>query len=170
MPFTVRLFRFAPVLAAVAALGWHATGAAAQANDDVTPRVTIFDNAASGMVFSELQAYWGFGPDQIDVEQGDEVEFRNPAGNSHPHTVTNIERVGAPFPTLTVVAGNRFDSSPTPATLINPGQTFVLDTSKLEPGNYAYFCKLHTWMLGVLTVNEPTDSSAAHTPHRRLRP
>jgi plastocyanin len=39
-------------------------------------------------------------------------------------------------------------------TLIQPGNTWTLDTSTLEApsGQYTYYCWLHPWMVGNFTV------------------
>ena len=53
-----------------------------------------------------------------------------------PHTVTSLKD-----------DGKTFDSS-----IIKPNSTFVLDASGLAAGEYAYFCTLHPYMKGLLTV------------------
>ena len=53
-----------------------------------------------------------------------------------PHTVTSLKD-----------DGKTFDSS-----IIKPNSTFVLDASGLATGEYAYFCTLHPYMKGLLTV------------------
>jgi plastocyanin len=144
-----------------------------------TTMVTIFDNDAPSPappqnVFDPEQSFWGFGPHSVLVQQGDLVVFVNPSTNKHAHTVTSLERIGPPFPTppctagtivgsdacrAVVAAGSLFDSSPTAP--IQPGGQFILDTLQpahgrpaLPPGNYAYFCKLHPWMVAEVTVTD----------------
>jgi plastocyanin len=157
--------RFVSAFAVVSVLAWTGLApVAAETELTPSPAVTMFDNDASGMVFHPLQPYWGYGPDNIAVMQGEVVTFYNPSSNAHPHTVTNLERVGPPFPTSNFRAGTRFDSSPTQQTLMMPGDAFTLDTASLSPGNYPYLCKLHPWMQGVLTVLDP---AAQVVPARR---
>ncbi len=94
------------------------------------------------------------------MRERDTIVFVNPSTNKHPHTVTSLERVGGPFENR-VNVGTLFDSSPTNATLLQPGQSFTLDTRQpapgrppLAPGNYPYFCKLHPWMVAEITLTD----------------
>ena len=75
----------------------------------------------------------------------------NPASNKRPHSVTSISLGGMPFEN-SLVAGARFDSSPTREALVTPGNSWVLDTSGLDAGNYAYYCRIHPWMVGQVSV------------------
>ena len=43
--------------------------------------------------------------------------------------------------------GETFDSG-----IIDPGNTFELDTTNLELGQYEYLCIVHPWMIGTITV------------------
>jgi len=88
------------------------------------------------------------------VTAGQAILFVNPDSNQHPHTVTSLERAGAPFANQ-VKVGARFDSSPDQQALLMPGQTYTLDTAQLQPGNYTYYCKLHPWMVAAFTVVGP---------------
>jgi plastocyanin len=124
--------------------------------------VTIFDNDAPTpqTAFDPEQAFWGFGPDVLLSRERDTILFVNPSTNLHPHTVTSLERVGSPFDNV-VRVGALFDSSPTQATVLQPGQSFTLDTRQpgpgrppLPPGNYTYFCKLHPWMVAEFTITD----------------
>jgi len=108
-----------------------------------TPTVTMFDNAAAAMGFAPDQALWGFAPATLTA--GQSILFVNPDSNQHPHAVTSLERTGGPFANQMNV-GARFDSSPDQPTLLMPGQTYTLETTQLQPGNYTYYCKLHPWM------------------------
>ena len=114
----------------------------------------MFDNDAPAMgAVDPEQAFWGFAPYAILVRQRDTVVFYNPSTNKHPDTVTSLERVGSAFENR-VSVGTRFDSSPNAQALVQPGQAFTLDTSELQPGNYPYFCRLHPWMVGEITVTD----------------
>jgi endonuclease YncB( thermonuclease family) len=113
--------------------------------------VTIVDNDPSSPEADTEQAFWGFGPHNILVTRGDTIVFVNPTTNKHQHTVTSLERVGGPFANR-VNVGTLFDSSPQPQALVQPSQSFTLDTRPLAPGNYPYFCKLHPGMVAEITV------------------
>jgi plastocyanin len=105
-------------------------------------------------LFDPAQGRWRFDPGNVEVRQGEQIVFQSPPGNHHGHTVTSLVRVGGPFPDpVQLRGGTLFDSSPTNDTVIQPGGSFPLDTSRLNPGNYAYICKLHPWMSGEFTVD-----------------
>jgi plastocyanin len=158
-------------VALAAALGWQVTNSSAQPLEQAAPAgqrerpttmVTIFDNDAPTpqTAFDPEQGFWGFGPHPLLVRERDTILFVNPSTNQHPHTVTSLERVGSPFENR-VNVGTLFDSSPTNATILQPGQSFTLDTRQaqpsgraLPPGNYTYFCKLHPWMVAEFTVTD----------------
>ncbi len=115
-----------------------------------TATVTIFDgDTATPPQFDPSQGWWSYAPYHVEVKRGEPVVFHNPSTNRFPHTVTSITRGEAPN---TLAAGARFDSSPDPSTRIQPGESWTLDTSSLDPGHYAYYCRLHLWMLGSVTV------------------
>jgi plastocyanin len=159
MHFAAPLLAALPTFALVVSLAFQSPDILQVPDDDdgdsgaarVMPVVTIFDNAASGMGFNRDQAFWGFGPYHVEARQGATVAFYNPDTNAHPHTVTSLVREGSPFANR-VAVGSLFDSSPNQADLIAPGGAFRLDTSRLAPGQYPYFCKLHPWMTGFVTV------------------
>lgn len=160
-PVRLHVLGWFVLVALTAALLWQATSSSAQQipqQDDpvrATTQVTLFDNDAPSPGFDPKQAFWGFGPHTVLIRQRDTLVFSNPPSNKHPHTVTSLDRIGSPFANpVTVTVGTRFDSSPTAQTLIQPGQSFTLDTAALNPGNYTYFCKLHPWMVAEFTVTE----------------
>ena len=150
-----RLLGVAPLLvfAAIVGLCWQSTVSSAGA---YTPTVTMFDNDAPppSMGFDPGQTWWGFAPAQVLVMKGDMVVFNNPASNRLPHTVTNIERTGRAFENQ-LAAATKFDSSPSADALVMPGNSWTLDTSTLDPGNYAYYCRIHPWMVATLSVMAP---------------
>ena len=153
MGFATR--RLGPLLGLAIASGlyWQAIVSTATA---ATPIVTIFDNDApppSGG-FDPRQGLWGYAPHHMMVTRGETVVFNNPSSNTLPHTVTNIERTSGAFENA-LTAGTRFDSSPTREALIMPGASWSLDTSGLEPGHYLYYCRIHPWMAGQVTVVVP---------------
>lgn len=118
-----------------------------------SPTVTMIDNDAPtpNQGIDMGQGYWGYGPQLITVKKGEQVTFNNPATNRRPHSVTSISLGGQPFEN-TLTAGARFDSSPTREALVTPGNSWVLDTAPLDAGNYAYYCRIHPWMVGQVSV------------------
>jgi len=140
------------VIGVAAAVLWLSTGGEGAA---AGRHVVIKDKEALSpqVGFDPRQGRWQFNPTNIEVTRGEPVVFDSPPSNIDPHTVTSLTRVGSPFAVpVQFVAGTRFDSSPSAAELIQPGNSFTLDTSTLAPGNYAYVCKLHPWMNGEITV------------------
>ena len=112
--------------------------------------VTIQDNNAPAPrdAFDPDQGRWRFNPANVEVERGEQVVFKSPPGNDHPHTVTNLRRIGGPDPVpVTFRAGEIFDSG-----RIEPGESWTLETGGLAPGHYPYLCRLHPWMSGEVTV------------------
>ncbi len=69
-----------------------------------------------------------YDPDTAQVPAGNNIEWTN--NDEVAHTVTSAAD-----------AGGTFDSS-----LINAGEKYLLDTSKLQPGTYEYMCIVHPWM------------------------
>lgn len=118
-----------------------------------TVTVTIYDNDAplpSGG-FDPGQGWWNYAPSHVQVQQGEPIVFNNAASNRWPHTVTSLDRSGTSYaPTFT--AGGRFDSSPDQASNVPVGGSWTLDTGSLPPGNYAYYCRLHAWMVASISV------------------
>ncbi|MGI0073289.1 MAG: cupredoxin domain-containing protein [Nitrosotalea sp.] len=77
-----------------------------------------------------------FTPNTVTVPKGDIITWTN--DDKVPHTVTS-----APD-------GSVFDSS-----LISPGKTFSLDTSKLNATEYDYMCTVHPFMTGKIVISQP---------------
>jgi plastocyanin len=144
----------AVLLALCSGLVWQGTTEGVSAQGRV---VTIHDNDAPSpqVGFDPRQAQWRYNPDHVEVRRGESVTFRSQPNNAHDHTVTQYVRTSPPFPDpVQLQAGLPvgFDSSPTRETLIPPGGSWTLQTAGLNPGLYAYLCKLHPWMQGVITV------------------
>ena len=150
MRLPLRPLALVPVAVLSLGVAWQAvaptTGAA-------TPTVTMYDNDARppNQGFEPAQGWWGYAPVHLDVRRGEPLLFHNPATNTHPHTVTSITREGPPY-VASLVAGGRFDSSPAQEALVQPGQSWTLDTASMDPGHYAYYCRLHLWMVGSFTI------------------
>lgn len=73
-------------------------------------------------------------PDPVSVGKGDGVEWTNE--DNVPHTVTSKTE-------------GLFDSS-----IIAAGAKWLLNTAKLDVGDYQYYCSLHPFMGATLTVTE----------------
>jgi plastocyanin len=153
MAMRVRFVLVAAVVAAAVAGGsLSASGSASAA----TPRVLMYDNDGplpnQGVDF--WTGHWSFEPKHVTVLQGEQVVFDNPAGNTRPHNVVSIGSPGQPFPPA-MEAGAAFSSGLTRESILRPGSTWTLDTSAVAPGHYGYFCSVHPWMVGSITVLSP---------------
>lgn len=73
-------------------------------------------------------------PDAAIVQQGHVVEWTN--ADSVAHTATSA----ADF-------GETFDTG-----LLGAGESYTLDTTNLEIGEYEYYCIVHPWMVATLTI------------------
>ncbi|HLH24207.1 MAG TPA: plastocyanin/azurin family copper-binding protein [Chloroflexota bacterium] len=146
MRFALGPLALIPALALALGLAWWPPAPASAA----TATVTIYDgDTPPPPTFDPAQGWWGYAPLHVEVKRGEPVVFYNPETNRFPHTVTSISRGDGAG---TLAAGAQFDSTPDPNTRINPGESWTLDTSTLNPGHYAYYCRLHLWMLGSVTV------------------
>ena len=76
----------------------------------------------------------GYDPEMIIVSQGDGIEWFN--SDTELHTVTSAEDFG-----------ETFDSS-----LFAAGESYTLVTTEMEPATYDYFCSVHPWMQGTITI------------------
>ncbi len=88
---------------------------------------------------SSTQGNPDFDPDVATVQKGTTVIWVN--ADTAAHTATS-----------SVDLGETFDSN-----LVNPGEKFSLDTSKLATGEYQYVCNVHPWMTATLVIEEPTE-------------
>jgi len=119
----------APV-ASSAAVSTAAAPAAAKPKADVT--LTILEGAAT-------QGNPDFDPDKLSVKKGNTILVDNK--DLMPHTVTN----GAGASDAT--SGKLFDTS-----IINGGDFKVIETSNVEAGSHPFYCTVHPYMTGTLTV------------------
>lgn len=99
---------------------------------------------------SSIQGNSDFDPDEVSVERGTVVVWKNM--DTAVHTVASGK--GFDDPNYA-----RFFNSP----VINVNSTWSLDTSTLEPGEYDYFCTLHAYMQGRLIVVEAGKAEAGIT-------
>jgi plastocyanin len=87
-----------------------------------------------------------YDPDPITIKQGDGVQWTNQ--DNAPHTVTSRQE-------------GVFDSS-----LINPANSWLLNTAEIAPAEYEYYCTLHPFMAATLVVSNgaaPVESSGNDT-------
>jgi plastocyanin len=123
-----------------------------------TATITIEDVAhfnATTFTFPGSNAY-DFKPGSASIAQGGTVTWTNNGYDQHTVTsytnkvVVNFEGVQVTVP----IPDGTFDSGVQAP--IQSGETFTLDTSKLSPGDYHYFCQIHPWMQALLHVSAPT--------------
>ena len=80
-----------------------------------------------------------YAPDALTVTKGDLITVTN--DDTVPHTVTSGDGPQDPN------SARLFDTS-----IIMAGETGQIDTASLEAGNYAYYCTVHPFMKGTITV------------------
>ncbi len=88
---------------------------------------------------SSIQGNPDYEPDVAHVPKGNIVEWTN--ADTVVHTVTS-----------SLDFGDTFNSN-----MINAGEKFALDTSKLASGEYEYMCVVHPWMISTLIIEEPKE-------------
>ena len=113
----------------------------------------VMEGVTSGQIFaieilkdSAQEGNPDYSPDRAIVTQGYTVEWTN--ADVAPHTVTSASDYG-----------ETFDSS-----LISAGETFTLDTTNLEIGEYEYLCIVHPWMIATLVVEAPKEATKIIIP------
>jgi plastocyanin len=88
---------------------------------------------------ASVQGSPDFDPDTITVKKGDKITVTNK--DTLPHTVTS--GTGPTDPNN----AKQFDTS-----IIEAGATADIETTKLNPGQYPFFCTVHPFMTGKLVV------------------
>jgi len=91
---------------------------------------------------SSVQGNPDYDPDVANVPIGNNIEWVN--NDAVVHTATSSS------------ASSDFDSS-----LINAGEKYLLDTSKLQPGTYDYMCIVHPWMTASFVLGESSGERLA---------
>ena len=88
-------------------------------------------------------------PYEVTIDVGGEVTWSN--DDTAAHTVTSGSAADGP--------DGLFDSS-----LFMAGSTFSVKFDGYEPGDYSYFCMVHPWMEGIVTVQaaEAANGDAKH--------
>jgi cytochrome c oxidase subunit 2 len=113
-----------------AAAGNATSAAAAAGGGGVT--LTILEG-------SSIQGNPDYDPDELTVKKGDKILVDNV--DTMPHTVTNGESGSDPN------SGKLFDTS-----IINGGDSAEIDTATVDAGTHPYYCMVHPYMTGTLTV------------------
>lgn len=119
-----------PVASSAAVSTAEAPAAAAKPKADVT--LTILEG-------SSIQGSPDYDPDEVTVKKGETILVDNV--DTMPHTVTNGKSGSDP------TSGKIFDTS-----IINGGDSAEMDTSTIDAGTYPYYCMVHPYMTGTLTV------------------
>jgi cytochrome c oxidase subunit II len=88
---------------------------------------------------SSVQGNPAYDLDPLSVTAGDVVEVSNQ--DTVPHTATCGSGPEEPE------SGSQFDTS-----IIDAGATGQIDTANLEAGDHPFYCSVHPYMLGSMTV------------------
>jgi len=96
------------------------------------PTLTILEG-------SSIQGNPDYDPDELTVKKGNKITINN--ADTMPHTVTNGESATDPN------SAKFFDTS-----IINGGETAEIDTSTIDAGKYQFYCMIHPYMKGSLTL------------------
>ena len=88
---------------------------------------------------ASVQGNPAYDPDPLTVTAGDVVEVSNQ--DTVPHTATSGSGPEDPE------SGSQFDTS-----IIDAGATAQIETANLAAGDYKFYCSVHPYMLGTMTV------------------
>jgi len=116
----------------------NATSAAASGNATAAAgggggvTLTILEGAS-------VQGSPDYDPDELKVKKGDKITVNN--ADTMPHTVTSGKSGSDP------TSGKLFDTS-----IINGGDSAEIDTASVDAGAHPYYCMVHPYMTGTLTV------------------
>jgi cytochrome c oxidase subunit 2 len=129
---------------AASAGGSNETSASAPAPTATAPSAANTTTAAAAATLNipqgaSVQGNPAYDPDPLTVKVGDTIAVNNE--DTTPHTVTNGKDATDPN------MGKLFDTS-----IINAGDSGEIVTTGLKPGEYPYFCSVHPYMTGTLTV------------------
>jgi cytochrome c oxidase subunit II len=105
-----------------------------QTSSAAGPSVTL--NILEG---ASVQGNPAYDPDPLSVTAGDVVEVSNQ--DTVPHTATSGSGPEDPE------SGSQFDTS-----IIDAGATAQIDTASLAAGDHPFYCSVHPYMLGSMTV------------------
>jgi cytochrome c oxidase subunit 2 len=105
-----------------------------QSSTVAAPSVTL--NILEG---ASVQGNPAYDPDPLTVTGGDVIGVSN--NDNVPHTATSGSGPEDPE------SGSQFDTS-----IIDAGATAQIDTANLAPGDHPFYCSVHPYMLGTMTV------------------
>jgi cytochrome c oxidase subunit 2 len=88
---------------------------------------------------SSIQGNPDYDPEELTAKKGDKILVDNV--DTMPHTVTNGESSTDPN------SAKIFDTS-----IIMGGESAELDTANIDAGTYTYYCSVHPYMTGSLTI------------------
>jgi cytochrome c oxidase subunit II len=125
--------------AQAASVGGAATGGGSNETGASAPAATAAAATLKIPQGASVQGNPSYDPDPITVKAGDTIAVEN--GDSTPHTVTNGKDATDPN------MGKLFDTS-----IINAGDSSEIVTTDLKPGEYPFFCSVHPYMTGSMTV------------------
>ena len=91
------------------------------------------------LVDSAEQGNPDYEPDEAVMSKGHIIEWINDDQVSHTATSS-------------VDFGETFDTG-----LLNAGESYKLDTNKLDLGTYEYMCIVHPWMVSTIIIEEPVE-------------
>src|SRR5919106_42223 len=115
-----------------------ATPATSTAEDSAAARPQA-DVTLTILTGSSTQGNPDYEPDELTVTKGNTILVDNV--DTMPHTVTNGESSTDPN------SAKIFDTS-----IIMGGESTVLETTNIDAGTYPYYCMVHPFMTGSLTI------------------
>jgi plastocyanin len=120
----------APVASSAAVATTESAKPAAKPKADVT--LTILEGAAT-------QGSPDYDPDKLTIKKGNTILVENK--DLMPHTMTNGKDASD------ATSGKLFDTS-----IINGGEFKVVETANVDAGAHPFYCTVHPYMTGTLTV------------------
>ena len=105
--------------------------------EEAIPEGPLF--TISMLAGSDVQGAPDYDPDEALVPQGHVIEWVNV--DDVAHTATS-----------SVDFGETFDTG-----LLSAGESYKLDSNKLDIGEYEYMCIVHPWMVSTIIIQEPSQ-------------